>query len=740
MRSKTRTRILAFLVLTLLVPGLVLAQYGGWEYHEDWYARYGGVEVYAGPSLLQGQVADGTIAAWRAVQIDASGGLIQAVAADDTDILGILFGGKSASSGDVVLVATRGETDANIQGPVQANDSLKVGLSGKLIARSPSTTYGTFTGEADLITQPGSTGTVTATASVASDALVTVYGVDGGGDATSVELDLAGGTSVTETLDFDVITAIGLDAAASAVITVTSGSMETAIDAGDTGAGLATLTTAQTQGHNLALNVAASGSSTKVVVVRGTNSAGAAATEVLTLSGATPVAGSVAWAEIDQVEIGNVEDSRTVTLTHDPETGPVIGRVLEAGGDDAVVRVMLEPDRAITAGLIPSGVLDAVPYSSSLTFEGATDNAYETTLSVTDPTADRTATLPDASGTVMLSTLATNAPDAANSVWGASNALVWEGSGVDAYETSLSATNPTADRAIVLPDLAGTVHVNEASQALTAGAGTFNSDVSVTGDVSVAAESTGGNAGARNEVSGLWRSTFIDLGAGTNGATETVSYIDANPTGEWAEVDAGTNITVTADTSIYRHTTNSLKIEFTAVITSEGVDGTIAQDDLSANESMGFWIYSTEALAEGDFDVTLDDTDGTDQSYDVPAVSAEVWTWVEFDISGCGANCDTVDGVQFLATAQGAASLTAVDIYLDGMYKWDADDEEDLGLAILQDGVISVLALPTAAGSDNEWSLPVENTDFFVVYRDGADALVWITDQSAKDLLVFVAY
>lgn len=683
MRSKTRTRILAFLVLTLLVPGLVLAQYGGWEYHEDWYARYGGVEVYAGPSLLQGQVADGTIAAWRAVQIDASGGLIQAVAADDTDILGILFGGKSASSGDVVLVATRGETDANIQGPVQANDSLKVGLSGKLIARSPSTTYGTFTGEADLITQPGSTGTVTATASVASDALVTVYGVDGGGDATSVELDLAGGTSVTETLDFDVITAIGLDAAASAVITVTSGSMETAIDAGDTGAGLATLTTAQTQGHNLALNVAASGSSTKVVVVRGTNSAGAAATEVLTLSGATPVAGSVAWAEIDQVEIGNVEDSRTVTLTHDPETGPVIGRVLEAGGDDAVVRVMLEPDRAITAGLIPSGVLDAVPYSSSLTFEGATDNAYETTLSVTDP---------------------------------------------------------TADRAIVLPDLAGTVHVNEASQALTAGAGTFNSDVSVTGDVSVAAESTGGNAGARNEVSGLWRSTFIDLGAGTNGATETVSYIDANPTGEWAEVDAGTNITVTADTSIYRHTTNSLKIEFTAVIISEGVDGTIAQDDLSANESMGFWIYSTEALAEGDFDVTLDDTDGTDQSYDVPAVSAEVWTWVEFDISGCGANCDTVDGVQFLATAQGAASLTAVDIYLDGMYKWDADDEEDLGLAILQDGVISVLALPTAAGSDNEWSLPVENTDFFVVYRDGADALVWITDQSAKDLLAFVAY
>ena len=34
-------------------------------------------------------------------------------------------------------------------------------------------------------------------------------------------------------------------------------------------------------------------------------------------------------------------------------------------------------------------------------FEGATDNAYETTLTVTDPTADRTITLPDVTGTVV---------------------------------------------------------------------------------------------------------------------------------------------------------------------------------------------------------------------------------------------------------------------------------------------------------------------------------------------------
>jgi hypothetical protein len=38
----------------------------------------------------------------------------------------------------------------------------------------------------------------------------------------------------------------------------------------------------------------------------------------------------------------------------------------------------------------------------SIIFEGATDDSFETTLSVTDPTADRTLTLPNATGTVSL--------------------------------------------------------------------------------------------------------------------------------------------------------------------------------------------------------------------------------------------------------------------------------------------------------------------------------------------------
>ena len=41
-------------------------------------------------------------------------------------------------------------------------------------------------------------------------------------------------------------------------------------------------------------------------------------------------------------------------------------------------------------------------FEASIIFEGSTDDAYETTLTVTDPTADRTITLPNVTGTVLV--------------------------------------------------------------------------------------------------------------------------------------------------------------------------------------------------------------------------------------------------------------------------------------------------------------------------------------------------
>ena len=49
-------------------------------------------------------------------------------------------------------------------------------------------------------------------------------------------------------------------------------------------------------------------------------------------------------------------------------------------------------------------IFDAIPtFNSSIIFEGATADAFETTITATDATADRTITIPDASGTLVVS-------------------------------------------------------------------------------------------------------------------------------------------------------------------------------------------------------------------------------------------------------------------------------------------------------------------------------------------------
>jgi hypothetical protein len=96
-------------------------------------------------------------------------------------------------------------------------------------------------------------------------------------------------------------------------------------------------------------------------------------------------------------------------------------------------------------------------FGTSITFEGATANEYETTLQVTDPTADRTITLPNVTGTVITTG---NLSDITN-IGVFTSTIVMEGSTADDYELTLSAGDPTEDRTITFPDASGTVALAE---------------------------------------------------------------------------------------------------------------------------------------------------------------------------------------------------------------------------------------------------------------------------------------
>lgn len=268
--------------------------------------------------------------------------------------------------------------------------------------------------------------------------------------------------------------------------------------------------------------------------------------------------------------------------------------------------------------------------------------------------------------------------------------------------------------------------------------------VTSSGDVTISADSTGGNAGAKNELIGLPRIKLVGLAAGHDGSAETTAYIDSNPTGEWAAV--GISVTVSADTTIYRVGSNSLEAAFGISATNtSGISGTIVSDDLGANESIGFWAYATTQVISGDLEIQLTDDDAATPPTSTVGVTitADSWQWVEVDISDCdggGTDCDAVTEVVLKLTTQGATNLDAFTLYLDGMYKWDADDEEALGAAIQQDGVLSVMSVLTAQDQANTQSVLAEYTDYFVHYESGNDFIVWITDQSARSNVALIAY
>jgi len=74
--------------------------------------------------------------------------------------------------------------------------------------------------------------------------------------------------------------------------------------------------------------------------------------------------------------------------------------------------------------------------ATPLIFEGATDNVYETSLAVTDPTADRTITLPNATGTVAL--LENDLGDFATTTSSALASVISDGTGTGSLVFSLS--------------------------------------------------------------------------------------------------------------------------------------------------------------------------------------------------------------------------------------------------------------------------------------------------------------
>ena len=199
-----------------------------------------------------------------------------------------------------------------------------------------------------------------------------------------------------------------------------------------------------------------------------------------------------------------------------------IGDISDLTGASGVIASSTDVVEAVTALNTEISAIKAgtAVFETKLTFEGDTDDAHETVLAITDPTADRTITIPDASGTIVITsstdtltnkTIALGSNTISGSLSQFNSALsgdsfvsltgtetltnktltsptlnsptittltatqlaltdasiVFEGATADAHETTLTVVDPTADRTITLPNETGTL-ITSASAATNA--------------------------------------------------------------------------------------------------------------------------------------------------------------------------------------------------------------------------------------------------------------------------------
>jgi len=230
----------------------------------------------------------------------------------------------------------------------------------------------------------------------------------------------------------------------------------------------------------------------------------ATATELNVLDGITAVVGELNALDIGSTAIGTAVASKAVILDSNKDyTGirnfTITGNLSVAGTTTTVDTVTMEAANAIV-------------------FEGATADAHETTLTIVDPTADRTINLPNQSGTIPVLAAASNTavtatPEELNILDGVTSTAA-ELNIIDGNTSATSTTVADADR-VVMNDNGTMVQV-----AVTDLAAYFDDEITAMPNLVTTAATTVGALDSGSITSGFGT---IDTGSSTITTTGLIS-------------------------------------------------------------------------------------------------------------------------------------------------------------------------------------------------------------------------
>ena len=236
---------------------------------------------------------------------------------------------------------------------------------------------------------------------------------------------------------------------------------------------------------------------------------------------------------------------------------------------------------------------------ASITFEGATADAYETTLTVVDPTADRTITLPNATGTVVLKDTVDTLTNKTLTSPTISGSPVITGLSSAGMSASSAAPKDYVDAVLVLQTAQATAAATSAASAATSATAAATSATSAAASATAAATSATSAAASVSSIAGYATTASNSASAAATSASSAATSATsaaASASSMTASVAAAATSATSASASATAAATSATSAAASATAAATSATSAAASATTAANSVATISTYASNAL------------------------------------------------------------------------------------------------------------------------------------------------